>query len=188
MNIDIETIKPLYTRVAMVLLGGFKWRRAAAILGVHENTIGRLWKNPEFREYYRKLEGERNEHAVENTSRVEGLFQQYSETAARHLIDMMENTEDEGKRKALCDDILDRAGFAPRQRLDVNQGKPMRIVIEDTTGSEAPAAGDLNDTELEALSLSEDDSEDPVFEEDLKKLLEAEERLDEELNGPPLPE
>lgn len=167
MTLTEESIKPIYTRVAMVLLGGFKFNRAAEILGLHPNTLYRLWANPSFREYYRTLEKERNSIAVENTAIVEKIFQDHSEKAALALVEMLDSTSDPSRKKSICDDILDRAGFAPKQRLDVNTGKPMRIVIEEQKEELLPLSGDPIITREEFETLFSSPKEENLDEEEL---------------------
>jgi len=163
MNLSPEHIKPVYTRIALVLLGGFNLKKAAELLGISPQTIYRLWKTDEFRSYYRTLERQRDGIAIEDTAKVERIFQAHAEEAALHLVTLMESEQDGSRRKALADDILDRAGFGGKQRIDINANKPMRIVLEDTAAVETPRS-------LLEEKLSIEEADDEQFNADLVKL------------------
>jgi transposase-like protein len=134
MNIDKENMRPLYTRIAMALLSGITMKKVALHLGLSPSTIYRIWKNDEFRLYYRELEDKRNEKAVDRTSIIEkttDVFAKSAERAAEMLVQMMDSEQDSARRKSLCDDILDRGIGKAKDFLDINSGKPIEIVLSD---------------------------------------------------------
>ena len=124
--------KPIYWRVMIGFLEGMKHIRIAESLGIHQNSVGRLWNDPVYRSVFNELNSKRNLKAIENFSKVREALDTNSVLAEQVLVDLMLDEDTAANvRSSNAREILHMAGHKPKERLEVVSNNEVVIVTKD---------------------------------------------------------
>jgi predicted DNA-binding protein (UPF0251 family) len=137
---NLQKLSPRHYVIMRYLLLGYSQKDTAEKLGISKQMVTDLYNSPLFRtEFDKRLARIMDVHAetagkCEDPVRVE--IEKAKVEAIRTNIELMRQAENERVRQASAWDILDRAGYKPKDVVE----QTTRVVIDDKNAADIRAA------------------------------------------------
>lgn len=113
-------LSPRMRAVARLEIQGMKAKDIADHLGIHPMTISQVRATSAYQELVRQLHSEVDDAAVKQAIEdpVRRFLGENALAAAKQIVDLMHNAEEEKIRQTSAFDILDRTGYAKSQKVE----------------------------------------------------------------------
>lgn len=114
---EAQKLRPRHIVILMDIAGGMTVPEVSERRRMTTVRINTILKHPDAQKILAALQSQ----SADKLSDVNARLQQYANEMLSTQVELVRTTKNEGLKQKIAADLLDRAGYGPRQKIDINQ-------------------------------------------------------------------
>ncbi len=150
-NFDVSQLKEKHQMIIRLDLLGYNCKEIAEALGYSPGWVSQLQKSKKYKDKLQATRAALDDHFEEKLSdalvndKVIQRLREVAEDALETVLELMEGAESENVRQKSAFDVLDRAGYRPSDRVEMEHSGGLDLGVEVTDKMEEDIRKGLED-------------------------------------------